>query len=228
MKQGQFLYKWKQTNGKFIRPKFKWFFGRWINESNLPVWRTGNTVWIVNKKKKDEYKNEFSMAKLESSEWTELGRKNHPILSRIFKHPTYELPLWLSFYLFNDDIGWKTKWTEQDFRYEDPAHITLVFFGLAISVTAYIPKENKDDWTCQDDYWESLMTYNYFKGDLKKTNEEMGWWTTPVRFRFNPRFLTDSLDRDDLEALQEEQLPKILKKYEDERRKREERSDSDS
>lgn len=220
MKPYRFLYEWKQTHGAFIRPKLKWYFGPWWKEGNLPVWRRGNTIHFG---KYSERKDNYDFAKLETSEWTEEGKKNHPILSKIVK-PSYELPRWLSFYFFNSDIVYKTKWSEDDFRYEFPAHITLVIFGFAISVTAYIPKSNENDWTCQDDYWESLLTYNYFKGDIKKTNDVMGYWNSPkdenFRFRFQPRFLTSTVDRDDLIALQAEQLPKIKEEYEKEEAER--------
>lgn len=215
MKPWRFLYTWKQCHGAFIRPKLHWYFGPWWKEGNLPVWRRGNTIHFGKYK---ERKNTYDYAKLVSSEWTEEGKKNHPILSKLVK-PTYELPYWLSFYFFNSDIMYKTKWSEDDYRYEYPAHITLVFFGLALSVTAYIPRVDENDWTCQDDYWESLLTFNHYGGDIKKTNEVMGWWNKPddknFRFRFQPRFLTSIVDQDDLIALQAEMFDKIRKKEED-------------
>ena len=220
MKPYRFLYEWKQTHGAFVKPKLKWYFGPWWKEGNLPVWRRGNTIHFG---KYSERKDNYDFAKLEKSEWNELGKKNHPILSKLVK-PSYELPRWLSFYFFNSDIVYKTKWSEDDFRYEFPAHITLVIFGFAISVTAYIPKSEENDFTSNDDYWESLLTYNYFKGDIKKTNEVMGYWNSPkdnnFRFRFQPRFLSNTIDRDDLIALQAEQLPKIKEKYEQEEAER--------
>ena len=162
-----------------------------------------------NKKYVKEYERIYDYAKLVKSEWTEEGKKNHPFLSKFLK-PVYELPYWLSFYFFNSDIMYKTKWSEDDYRYEYPAHITLVFFGLALSVTAYIPKQDENDWTCNDDYWESLLTYNHYNGDLKKVNDVMGCWNKPgdenFRFRFQPRFLTSADDRDDLVSLQVKQL----------------------
>jgi hypothetical protein len=209
MKEWKFLYTWKQCHGAFIKPKLKWYFGSWRKEGNLPVWRRGNTIHFG---KYEERNDTYDYAKLVSSEWTEEGKKNHPILSKLVK-PTYELPYWLSFYFFNSDIMYKTKWTDDDFRYEYPAHITLVIFGFAISVTAYIPKMDKNDWACQDDYWESLLTFNHYGGDIKKTNEAMGWWSKyddkKIKFRFQPRFLTSTVDRDVLVALQAEQLEKM-------------------
>jgi hypothetical protein len=217
----KFLTEWKKTNGKFIKPKLHWYFGPWWKEGNLPVWRRGNIIRFGknhyvgkgdDKTYVKEYETTYDFAKLVKPEWTPEGKKNHPILSRFLK-PVYELPNWLSFYFFNADIMYKTKWSDDDYRYEYPAHITLVFFGLALSVTAYIPKADENDWTCQDDYWESLLTYNHYEGDLKKTNEVMGWWNKPgdknFRFRFQPRFLTSTVDRDDLVAIQAEQLERL-------------------
>lgn len=151
----------------------------------------------------------MNYAKIIKTEWNELGKKNHPILSKIVK-PYYQLPIWLSFYYFNSDITYKTKWGESDFRYEYPAHITLVFFGLAISVTAYIPKADEDDWLCQDDYWESLLTYNHFNGDIEKTDKAMGYWNKNEKHdyncRFQPRFLSSAIDRNKLISIQAEEL----------------------
>lgn len=216
MKQWKFLYTWKQSNGAFIRPKLKWYFGSWRKEGNLPVWRRGNTIHFGKYKERNDT---YDYAKLVSSEWTEEGKKNHPILSKLVK-PTYELPYWLSFYFFNSDIMYKTKWADDDYRYEYPAHITLVFFGLALSVTAYIPKMDENDWTCQDDYWESLLTYNHYGGDIKKTNEVMGWWNKPddenFRFRFQPRFLKNEDERKQLIELQADKLNKIRGGYDSE------------
>lgn len=240
-----FLSTYKRNKKTFIRPKLHFYFGPWKKEGNLPVWRRGPIIRfgknyyeyvgnngiprheaeIYNVYIK-EYEEEWNYASLVDSKWTEEGKKRHPFISKFLK-PSYMLPTWLSFYCFNSDIMYKTKWTEDDFRYEYPSHFTLVFFGLAFSVTAYIPKENDDDWLCDDEYWESMLTYEYYKGDLKKTNDACGWYNRPgekgFKFKFSPRFLKNILDRDDLEAIQEAQLPEIIKKYEDEDKERKEK-----
>lgn len=213
MKKYRFLYEYKQCKKAFVKPKFHWFFGRWRRETNLPVWRRGNIICLCKHNQRDEV---WDFGRLVECKWNDLGKKKHPILSRLFK-PMYVLPMWLSFYYFNSDIVYKTKWSDSDFRYEFPAHITLVFFGLCISVTAYIPQADKEDWMCQDDYWESLLTYRYFNGDLKKTNATMGYWNHPggkgFKFRFQPRFLIRKKEKEELGNIQVDCYLKIKEIY---------------
>lgn len=235
-----FLDTWKKSKNIFIKPKIHFYFGPWRKEGNLPVWRRGNIIRFgknyfrekqANSRYESsyydfyikEYEEDWDYAKLKDSRWTEEGKKRHPILSKLVK-PSYELPLWLSFYCFNNDIMYKTKWDEDDFRYEFPAHFTIVFFGLAFSITAYIPREDKDDWLVDDQYWESILTYQYYKGDLKKTNDACGWYNRPgkegFRFKFEPRFLKNIVDRDELQALQDALIPEIIAKYKEEDKER--------
>ena len=237
-----FIDTWKKSKDTFIKPKFRWYFGTWRKESNLPVWRRGPIIYLgrnryvykgnngVNRLEADEYhcyikeyEEHWNWAKLESCEWTEEGKKRHPIISKLFK-PAYELPIWLAFHWYNDDIMYKTKWDEDDFRYEFPSHFTIVFFFFFLSITAYVPKENEDDWLCDDEYWESILTYQYYKGDLEKTNGACGWYNRPgekgFRFKFNPRFLKNKEDRDKLKAIQDSMIPDIIEKYKKEEEER--------
>lgn len=80
------------------------------------------------------------------------------------------LPLWLSFYLYNEDLCWKTKYS--DYRYEFPPQFTIVLFGISLSVWLVNPFENDGD---DMDYWESILWYIHYK-DLSKVDENMGNW----------------------------------------------------
>lgn len=163
-----FLKIYRRLKDVFIKPKLKWYFGTWRNELNLPVWRHGpqirlakyhqmyipqRSVLVFDGYSKDGYK-QYSRSehKLPVGYYTYVWRRN--IRKKLKKWhlswipPIIQLPIWMSFYFFDCDICWKTKWDE--YRYEHPAHITLVLFGLAISVTAYIPEINGN--TTQDDY----------------------------------------------------------------------------
>lgn len=215
-----FIDTWKSVKDIFVKPKFRWYFGTWRKEGNLPVWRRGPQIWLG---KHGEIDTEWDWARLKSSKWNALGKRNHPILSKIIKKPVWQLPIWLAFHWYNDDIMYKTKWSEDDFRYEFPSHFTVVFFGLAISVTAYIPTED-DAWLRQDQYWESILTYKYYNRDLEKTNDACGWFNRPgqdgFRFKFEPSFLKRQEDREKLKAIQKAMIPEIIKKYEIEDKER--------
>jgi hypothetical protein len=105
---------------------------------------------------------------------------------------SYTLPIWLSFYIFNHDIWYKTKWEADDYIYEFPANLTLVFFGLAISITA-----EEESF-----YWESMLMYLHYKGDIEKACDRMGIWTKSSTneqfFGFNPDYLKDTKLRNQL------------------------------
>lgn len=216
-----FLDTWKSVKDIFIKPNLRFYFGSWKKEGNLPVWRRGPQIRFG---KYGEIDEKWNWAKLESAEWNELGKKNHPILSKIIKKPVWQLPIWLAFHWYNDDIMYKTKWAEDDFRYEYPSHFTVVFFGLAFSITAYLKPKDKEDWLIQDQYWESILTYKYYNRDLEKTNDACGWYNRPgekgFRFKFEPRFLKKKEDREKLQAIQDKLIPEIVEKYkkEDEER----------
>jgi len=50
-------------------------------------------------------------------------------------------------------LGWKTKWDEDDYRFEWAPLLSFVFFGLQIAVSVRAPH--------QDYYWEAWLYYEY-------------------------------------------------------------------
>ena len=90
--------------------------------------------------------------------------------------PQYELPIWLSFHIFNYDVGWKTKW--DDTRYEWPPQFTIVFFGLAFSIWLSAPKCDGEHFS-DDGYWEGVIDYGFYKKkedfDLERFIKEQGY-----------------------------------------------------
>ena len=141
MKPYRFLYEWKQTHRAFVRPKFKWYFGPWWKESNLPVWRKGN---IIHFGKYSERKDNYNFSKLETSEWTEEGKKNHPILSKLVK-PSYEIG--------NNNIYIKDKITSGDIilisddlkvEYYKEILKTLNYKDLKVYKLSYLISEKRD------------------------------------------------------------------------------------
>lgn len=62
-------------------------------------------------------------------------------------------------------LGWKTKWTDTDFRYEWAPVLSFVFFGYQIAVMAI----QKDD----SHYWESWLYYEYATDKTKSKRERI-------------------------------------------------------
>lgn len=151
----------------FKKPIIKWYIGKWQHSPGLPVWRRGNTIYLA---KYGEYESEWNYARMINCSWTDLGKKNHPILSKLFK-PIYQLPIWLSFYIFNLDVQWKTKWDE--YRFERPPQFTIVLFGYCLTIWLQNPTGKVE---YDDDYWEAILYYIDYK-DIDKVKQIMGHYT---------------------------------------------------
>lgn len=150
------MYKtYNKVKDVFKKPILKWSCRNWYKSNLLPVWRRGNSICLA---KYGEYESKWNYAKFISADWTELGRKNHPIISKLFK-PYYQLPKWCAFYIFNHDVIWKMKYDEA--RYEYPPQFTIVFFGWSLNFWLINPT---GDVMYNDDYWETMLDYI----DIKK------------------------------------------------------------
>jgi hypothetical protein len=62
-------------------------------------------------------------------------------------------------------LGWKTKWTDTDFRYEWNPMLSFVFFGYQIALIVY----HKDS----SHYWESWLYYEYATDKSKSKRERI-------------------------------------------------------
>lgn len=104
--------------------------------------------------------------------------------------PIIQLPIWLSFRIFNLNTVWKTKY--EDYRYEFPGQFTIVIFGFSFTWYTQAPVNIKECWTGNDDYWESMLTYLDCKS-IKDTNLKMGMWSANdgSYYRFSPDFLKE-------------------------------------
>lgn len=158
----------------FDKPVLKWNFCRWRHSPCLPVWRHGNTIklytsWADVKENREKFRSEYI--------WSESGKKSHPILSKIFKRPIYHLPIWLSFYIFNHDLFWKTKWGENRFEY--PPQLSIVFFGWSLNFWLREPSspDGTNYLTNDADYWETLLDYIEYKNKFpNKIHKIKGRW----------------------------------------------------
>lgn len=61
------------------------------------------------------------------------------------------------------DLGWKTKWSDDDYRFEWSPIWSFVFFGIQVAVT-FVPPH-------KDHYWEYWLFY-HFETDRKLSKKE--------------------------------------------------------
>jgi hypothetical protein len=61
-------------------------------------------------------------------------------------------------------LGWKTKWSDNDFRFEWPPLISFVFFKWQVAVTVNTPEPH---------YWECWLYYEYATDKTKSRKERV-------------------------------------------------------
>ena len=76
---------------------------------------------------------------------------------------TYPVPLTIGFSYCG--LGWKTKWTSEDFRHEWNPVLSFVFFGYQIALTFYSPYHSH--------YWEPWLYYEYATDKTKSKRERV-------------------------------------------------------
>lgn len=80
-------------------------------------------------------------------------------LYEMYKGYTKAVPLTIGFN--SCGLGWKSKWTDTDYRFEWNPILSFVFFGYQIALTFYSPDA--------DHYWTSWL---FYKNDTDKTKSK--------------------------------------------------------
>lgn len=76
---------------------------------------------------------------------------------------TFPVPLKVGFSYCG--LGWKTKWSSEDFRHEWNPVLSFVFFGYQIALTFYSPYHSH--------YWEPWLYYEYATDKTKSKRERI-------------------------------------------------------
>lgn len=173
---------YNKVKHKFKKPKLHWRLGLWKHDPCLPVWRRGPEIRLGKYRKNYYCQNGVTHYKSGVSYWTDSNEKQHEIPCwAISTHkvpckyawnrdiriklrkwglgwipPVIQLPMWLSFHIFNHDMIWKTKF--EDYRFEFPPQFTIVLFGISLSFWLNAPVD-KDDTSGYYSYWESILWY---------------------------------------------------------------------
>ena len=210
---------WKQVKGVFKKPRLIFRYGNWYQSVGLPVWRRGRTIKLTKYLGRDckqiqvkKWRPPVKVANFDLPggyvdtwvwDWKDSYKEKHPFISKHFK-PVYDLPKWWTFYMFNHDLWWKTKW--DDYRFEFAPQFTIVFLYWHISFFLAPPEG------CRvDDYWESILWY-IEKRNLEKTFNEMSAWknlqTGEINYRLTPNMV-------------EEEYQELIQYFIDERKRKE-------
>jgi hypothetical protein len=80
-----------------------------------------------------------------------------------YKNYSFPVPLKVGFSYCG--LGWKTKWTSEDFRHEWNPVLSFVFFGYQIALTFYSPYHSH--------YWEPWLYYEYATDKTKSKHERI-------------------------------------------------------
>ena len=174
---------YKKVKHVFKKPKLYWRLGLWKHDPCLPVWRRGSQIKLGKYRKHYYGTPGINHVKTGVTYWTDSKGKKHEMpCYGMFKHkmpckqawnrdiriklrkfglgwipPVIQLPMWLSFHIFNHDMIWKTKF--EDYRFEFPPQFTIVFFGISLSIWLKSPRGIEDPVWDDYNYWESILWY---------------------------------------------------------------------
>ena len=202
-----FLSTYRKIKGVWKKPKLRVYFGSWLHDPNLPVYRGGsirlakygdyylirNSVLLEDKSKttydkegrpiKYMYHSTHNRIKADYA-WKRSIRKKLRKWGLGWIPPIIYTPWWLQFHIYNFDLMWKTKY--DDVRYEFPPQFTIVFFGLSLSLTLHEPTGGY--YTSDDQYWEGILNWFYKYGkNMYKTVKFGGIWNCENESFFSVR-----------------------------------------
>ena len=144
----------KVLNSPFKPFKLKWYIGKvavgvpWF----LP------RKWVNITKKEIEIKAQERFDKLSEELKTKVTLEHY---RQQYKGSQKAIPKLIGFDFVG--LGWKTKWTDTDYRFEWSPLISFVFFKWQIAVVFSAPKASN--------YWESWLYYE-FNTDKSKSQKE--------------------------------------------------------
>jgi hypothetical protein len=160
MKKLTFL---KVFNSPFKKPKLKWYFGK--TAIGVPYfyprkWVKG-TPKLAHKATLNHIAREESYNRMNPNS-TRTIKPYDEIYQEKLRY-NYAIPRKIGFDFV--DLGWKTKWSETDYRFEWSPIFSFVFFGYQIAVTIVAPEQHH--------YWEAWLYYERNTDKTKSKKERI-------------------------------------------------------
>ncbi len=144
----------KALNSPFKSFKLKWYIGKIAIGTPYFFPRK----WIDLTEKEIQIKAQERYDKLDEGLKTKVTLKHY---KNLYKGEQKCVPKLFSFDFV--ELGWKTKWTDTDYRFEHSPLISFVFFKWQIAVIFSAPEP--------DHYWTSWLYYQY-NTDKSKSQKE--------------------------------------------------------
>lgn len=153
----------KVFNSPFNRPKLKWYCGK--TAIGTPYfyprkWVKG-TPKLIHEAVLKHIEREENYNKLNPKYARKI--KSYDELYKEKKNYLYAVPKKIGFDFVG--LGWKTKWSETDYRFEWSPIFSFVFFGYQIAVTIVAPEDNH--------YWEAWLYYELNTDKTKSKKERI-------------------------------------------------------
>ena len=153
----------KAFNSPFKRPKLKWYCGK--TAIGTPYfyprkWVKG-TPKLIHEAVLKHIQKEENYNKLNPNYARKI--KSYDELYEEKKNYLYAVPKKIGFDFVG--LGWKTKWSETDYRFEWSPIFSFVFFGYQIAVTIVAPEA--------DHYWEAWLYYELNTDKTKSKKERI-------------------------------------------------------
>ena len=185
------LYRtWEKVKDLFVKPSPKVYFGKWKNDPNLPIWRSGPAIYLCPRRKlfKCCYFLKQGVLVNTGSIKTKFGDRE--IETKIQEHTHHSLPgnLHAGDYMWNRNIRKKLKkwhlgwikpvmhlpsWTRFYVVNRDVGwktkwdYISYEFppqfsiIAFGLSLTFTLHCPIKSEYSSDDSYWESILTHLY-------------------------------------------------------------------
>ncbi len=182
---------WEKVKDTFVKPSLKVYFGKWKNDPNLPVWRSGPTVYLCPKKWLSKYchplkEGVFIVSGTKTVPW---GKdKSYECKVHEFARHTLPKGLTVGDYMWNSSVrrklrkwhlGWVKPviklpyWTRFKIINLDVCWKTkfdeiryefppqLSFVGFGLSLTFTLHSPITCTYCYDDSYWESILIHLY-------------------------------------------------------------------
>ena len=158
------LFKWVKALFSPFKP-FKVSFYAGKTQVGIPYFYPRKWVKATNRRATEAALEEIEKQK----KWNELNPEHARKIKsfeEIYQEKikcNFAVPLTVGFSYCS--LGWKTKWSDTDFRHEWNPIFSFVFFGYQIALTVYSPYRSH--------YWEAWLYYEYATDKTKSKRERI-------------------------------------------------------